>query len=98
MKLSLKPKQSVIVPLNITYPASTSTGSYKVLAVVDSGNAVAESNKLDNVFASSAIQINVPGTTGPHFIVATLKSAPKVTSKSSKPYTFTVTYTAPAAR
>jgi hypothetical protein len=94
VKLNLKPKQSVVVPISITYPASTAEGSYKVLAVVDSGNAVAESNKLDNVFASSAIQINPQGTTGPHFIVAALKSAPKVTSKSSKPYTFTVTYTA----
>ena len=93
VKLNLKHGQSKTVPLSFTYPSSTTTGSYKVVAVVDSTNVVPESNKLDNVFASSAIQITGQGGTGVHFIVATLKSAPKLTSKAVKTYKFKVTYT-----
>ncbi len=93
VKLNLGAGQSVVVPVSFTYPLSP-TGSYKVLAVVDSANAVAESNKLDNVFSSSAIDITPQGSVGTHFIVASLKSAPKVSHKSKAPYKFTVTYTA----
>jgi len=88
VKLKLKPGKSQTAPLSFTYPSTTSTGSYKVVAVIDSGNALAESNKLDNVITGSAVNI-----TGPS-IVAALKSAPRVTKSSVKPYKFTVTYTA----
>jgi hypothetical protein len=98
VKLNLKPGKSQTVPLSFTYPSTTTTGSYKVVAVVDSTNTIAESSKLDNVFSSSAIQITGKGGTGAHFIVAALKSAPKVTKASSKPYTFTVTYTATGSK
>jgi hypothetical protein len=93
VKLNLKAGKSQTVPLSFTYPSTTTTGSYKVVAVVDSTNVVPESNKLDNVFSSSAIQITAQGAKGPHYIVAALKSAPKVTKASSRSYTFAVTYT-----
>jgi hypothetical protein len=98
VKLNLKSGKSQTVPLSFTYPSTTATGSYKVVAVVDSTNLVPESNKLDNVFSSSAIQITAQGVKGPHYIVATLKSAPKVTKASSTPYTFTVIYTATGSK
>ena len=42
---------------NVTVPAGTEPGSYRVLMVVDSGSALAESNEANNVRATAAISI-----------------------------------------
>ena len=96
VRLNLKAGHSVDVPVSFIYPAGM-TGSFKVLGVVDSANVLAESNKRDNVFVGSAVNVTAEGS-GAHFIVANLKSAPKVTRRSSAPYKFTVTYTATGSK
>ncbi len=59
VKLKLKTNKFVGVPLAFRYPVGTTPGTYKVVAIVDTGDAIAETNKLDNIFSSTPITITV---------------------------------------
>lgn len=55
--LNLMSGQHVGTPVTFQYPADLAAGTYHVIAVVDSGNVIAETNKLDNIVAGSGIKV-----------------------------------------
>jgi hypothetical protein len=57
VSLNLKSGQHVGTPVSFQYPADLAAGTYHVIAVVDSSNVIAETNKLDNIVAGSAITV-----------------------------------------
>jgi len=57
VNLKLKSGASTKLKLNFTYPTSLVNGSYSILASIDSGNAIAETSKLDNLAVSSPVTI-----------------------------------------
>jgi hypothetical protein len=57
VKSNLKKGKFAAVPVSYKYPAGTTPGTYKVVAIVDSSNAIAETSKLDNVFSSTPITL-----------------------------------------
>lgn len=57
VSLNLKGGKSQTAHLAFNYPSGLAAGSYQIVAVIDSGNAVAETNKLNNFVVSPAITI-----------------------------------------
>ena len=57
VNLNLAKRKFIAVLINLKVPVHTAAGSYKVAAIVDSGNAVHETSELDNVFSSTPITI-----------------------------------------
>jgi hypothetical protein len=58
LKLNLAAHHSTTTTLSFTIPTGLTAGSYKLVAVIDSTNAIAETNKANNIVTSSAIQIS----------------------------------------
>jgi hypothetical protein len=76
VSLNLKGGKSQTAHLTYTYPSGLAAGSYKIVAVIDSDNAVSETNKLNNFVVSPAITI------APAFVdlTGTFKTVPKKAS------------------
>ncbi len=74
--LHVKAGKSQTAHLKFKYPSGLAAGSYQIVAVIDSGNAVAGTNKLTNFVVSPAITI------APAFVdlTGTFKTVPKKAS------------------
>lgn len=60
VKLNLKAGKSQKIKLNFNYPTGLPNGSYSMLASIDSGDAIVESSKLDNLVVSTPVTIDAP--------------------------------------
>lgn len=76
--LHLRPQQSTDIKLKFNYPSSLPAGSYFILASVDSGNVIAESNEANNVAVSlSRVTIAPPAVSldGSLIVPSSLKTS-----------------------
>jgi len=60
VKLNLKPRASAIVNIRFAVPLDLAAGTYRIGAWVDSSNAIAETNEMNNTASSGPVMISMP--------------------------------------